>query len=294
MSTLPREALDPGSATAIAEACAKEFRRTLADRLTAAYALGSLAHGGFAPAVSDIDLALVLTDRRHDDHRIIDQVTRELQARDGAHARLSVFWSSLPALRTNQDDGRFPAVDRLDLKKSGMLLLGEDVRQDVGEADAAALVTDSVRFALQVLASEPVLAEFHDPARLAGDLRRFTKAVLLPLRFLYTADTADPGSTDDAIHHHLAGPSPVAGELVRAATRARHGRPDAAERLTELLHADLVPLYVHYIDRSLLRLTHADADLSQGLALWRTRLLDRNGTHPAHRPAQDDLSDQAR
>jgi len=292
MSMLPRQALDSGSATTIAEDCAKEFRRTLADRLTAAYALGSLAHGGFAPTVSDIDLGLVLTDRRHDDDRIIDQVTRELRARDGSHRRLSVFWSSLPALSANRDDGRFPAVDRLDLKNSGKLLLGEDIRQDVEQPGAAALTTDSVRFALRTLATGPVLAEFHNPARLAGDIRRFTKAVLLPLRFLYTAATAVPGSTDDAIDHHLAHPSPVAGELVRAATRARRGQPDPAEHLAELLHADLVPLYLHYIDSCLPRLTPAD-DLSHGLTQWRTRLLDRNNTHPVHRPADSDPSDKA-
>src|SRR5690242_9058383 len=34
----------------------------LGARLLAAYALGSLAHGGFSPLVSDVDLALVLAD----------------------------------------------------------------------------------------------------------------------------------------------------------------------------------------------------------------------------------------
>lgn len=275
MSTLPRQGLDADSATRIAEDSARQFQRTFTERLVAAYALGSLAHGGFAPAVSDIDLALILTDRHHDDDGTIRRVTLELQERDSSHQRLSVFWSSLPALSTDHDDGRFPAVDRLDLKDSGKLLLGEDVRQAVQQPGADTLVTDSVRFALQVLAPDPVLAEFHHPERLASDIRRFTKAVLLPLRFLYTAATADCGSTDDAIRHHLAHPAPVAEDLVRAATRARHGRPDPAEHLTALLHADLVPLYLHYIDTTLLRLPPGTSDLSQGLIHWRTRLLDR-------------------
>lgn len=276
MSALPQEILDPGSATRIAERCARLFQETLADRLVAAYTLGSLAHGGFAPAVSDIDVGLVLADRRHDDDRTIDRVTRDLREKDGSHQRLSVFWNSLPALRTDRDDGRFPAVDRLDLRKSGVLLLGEDVRQDVAPPGADTLLNDSIRFALEMLATGPVLAEFHNPARLAGDIRRFTKAVLLPVRFLYTAATGDPGSTDDAVRHHLAGPSPVAAELIRAAMRARHGQPASAEHLTELLHAQLVPLYRHYIDSCLRnRPAPGDSDLSQGLTQWRTRLLDR-------------------
>ncbi|MER8010174.1 hypothetical protein [Streptomyces sp. NPDC094149] len=274
MSTLPRQGLDADSATRIAEDSARQFQRTFNDRLVAAYALGSLAHGGFAPAVSDIDLALILTIRHHEDDATIRRVTLELQERDSSHQRLSVFWSSLPALSTDHDDGRFPAVDRLDLKDSGKLLLGEDVRQAVQPPGADTLVTDSVRFALQVLAPDPVLAEFHHPERLASDIRRFTKAVLLPLRFLYTAATADCGSTDDAIRHHLAHPAPVAEDLVRAATRARHGQPDPAEHLTALLHADLVPLYLHYIDTTLIRLPPGTSDLSP-LIHWRTQLLDR-------------------
>ncbi|MGW2233869.1 hypothetical protein [Streptomyces sp. NPDC001759] len=275
MNTLPQQSLDTDSATRIAEDGARLFQRTFTDRLVAAYALGSLAHGGFAPAVSDIDLALVLTDHHHDDDRTVHRVTLELQERDSSHQRLSVFWNSLPALRTDREDGRFPAVDRLDLKDSGRLLLGADVRQDVRQPGVDTLVTDSVRFALRMLAPDPVLAEFHHPERLASDIRRFTKAVLLPLRFLYTAATADCGSTDDAIRHHLAKPSPVAEDLVRAATRARYGQPDPAVHLTELLHAGLVPLYLHYIDTTLLRLPPGTSDLSQGLITWRTRLLDR-------------------
>ena len=275
MSTPHEETLDSGSATAVAERCAVLFQQTLGDRLVAAYALGSLAHGGFAPAVSDIDLGLVLADRHPDDPGAVEQVTRELHAKDASYRRLSVFWSSLPALRANRHDGRFPAVDRLDLERSGLLLLGKDVRPEVARPSAHTLLTDSVRFALDVLAPAPVLADFHHPAALAEDTRRFTKAVLLPLRFLYTAATGDPGSTDDAIHRHLAQPAPVAAELVRAATRARHGRPDPAERLTELLLAELVPLYVHYIDSCLPGLTPADGELTRGLTDLRARLSDR-------------------
>ncbi|WP_042414202.1 hypothetical protein [Streptacidiphilus anmyonensis] len=285
MSARPEETVDAESAARVAEHSARLFQQTLGDRLVAAYALGSLAHGGFAPAVSDIDLALVLTDRRQDDDETVRGVTHELHRKDAAYQRLSVFWSSLPALRADREDGRFPAVDRLDLKVSGALLLGGDVRPEVAQPGAATLLTDSVRFALRMLAPDPVVAEFHHPARLAADTRRFTKAVLLPLRFLYTAAAADCGSTDDAIRHHLAQPAPVAAELVRAATRARHGQPDPAEHLTGLLHAELVPLYLYYIDSCLPRLARlapADGDLAQGLSDWRARLLDRPEARAPH------------
>jgi len=41
------------------------YREALGGRLVSAYALGSLAHGGFSPLVSDIDLGPVLADPLH-------------------------------------------------------------------------------------------------------------------------------------------------------------------------------------------------------------------------------------
>ena len=38
------------------------YRAAFGSRLAAGYALGSLAHGGFSPLVSDVDLGLVLQD----------------------------------------------------------------------------------------------------------------------------------------------------------------------------------------------------------------------------------------
>ncbi len=38
------------------------YRAVLGGRLVAAYALGSLAHGGFSSLVSDVDLEVVLAD----------------------------------------------------------------------------------------------------------------------------------------------------------------------------------------------------------------------------------------
>src|SRR5215210_1591615 len=43
----------------LAEAVAA-YRQILGPRLLAAYALGSLAHGGFSPLVSDVDLGLII------------------------------------------------------------------------------------------------------------------------------------------------------------------------------------------------------------------------------------------
>ena len=47
---------------AVLAAAVYAYRAALGSRLIAGYALGSLAHGGFSPLVSDVDLGLILQD----------------------------------------------------------------------------------------------------------------------------------------------------------------------------------------------------------------------------------------
>jgi len=53
------------------------YRAALGSRLIAGYVLGSLAHGGFSPLVSDVDLGLIL----HGPLRATDRVTVHTVAR---------------------------------------------------------------------------------------------------------------------------------------------------------------------------------------------------------------------
>ena len=86
------------------------FQTALGPRLTAAYALGSLAHGGFSPLVSDVDLGLVLDDPfRIKDRFTIRSVAGAVRAGGSPlHQRLSVFWGTPSTLRGTVRGGRFP------------------------------------------------------------------------------------------------------------------------------------------------------------------------------------------
>src|ERR1700689_4140473 len=109
---------DQGEAV-LAQALAA-FETALGSRLVAAYALGSLAHGGFSPLVSDVDLGLILADPPRLKDRLtvrrVGNVVRSGAARHGdsdaarhgdsdaarssgteLHQRLSVFWGT-PAI----------------------------------------------------------------------------------------------------------------------------------------------------------------------------------------------------
>ncbi|UOX89826.1 hypothetical protein MUY14_04080 [Amycolatopsis sp. FBCC-B4732] len=262
------------AARAIAAEAADAYREALGERLIGAYLLGSLSYGGYSAAASDIDLALVLTDVPEDDQ--VAPVTAALQERSPLHRKLSVFWASLPALREGRDDGRFPAQDRLQLADHGVLLAGEDVLAEVARPAASEMLLESARFAIAVLATDEVAAEFREPRRLLADKVWFTKAVLFPVRFLYSATlpTGRAANNDEAIEWFLSQPDTPAASLVKLAERVRAGHPlEAAEARPELL-AGLVPLYRHYIEAEAKRLreTDAPAEVVTAFENWGERL----------------------
>lgn len=258
-----------------ARSVAADTTRALADafgeRLVAVYLLGSLAYGGYAPAVSDIDVAAVLTDRRPDDPDTIAATVDALRERTPLHGKLSVFWSSLPALRAGESDGRFPAIDRVQLAEHGRLLLGSEVAGQVARASGHDLLVESSRFALGVLATDEVIAEFHRPRRLLVDPVWFTKAVLFPVRFLRTAAEGSGRSStnDEAIDWYLGRPDPAGAGLVRLAARVRAGAPLDPEEATTELTTGLTSLYRAFLDDYTFRLP---PDLVADWTRWGNRL----------------------
>ncbi|MDQ7807851.1 hypothetical protein Q5425_29295 [Amycolatopsis sp. A133] len=262
------------AAREIAAEAARAYREALGERLIGAYLLGSLAYGGYSAAASDIDLALVLTDVG--DRSVVESTTAALQERSPLHRKLSVFWASLPALREGRDDGRFPALDRLQLADDGRVLLGDDVRAEIARPEASELLLESARFAIAVLATDEVTAEFRSPQRLLVDKVWFTKAVLFPVRFRYsgTTPTGRAANNDEAIEWYLSQADAPAASLVRLAREVRAGHPLEAAEVEPELAAGLVPLYRHYIEAEVRRLqdSGAPAELVDAFADWDKRL----------------------
>ncbi len=88
----------------------RAYRDAFGERLVAVYALGSLAHGGFSPLVSDVDLGLVLAEPlAASDAGAVERVAAALRAGGSPlHERLSVFWGTPATL-----GGEAPAVASL-------------------------------------------------------------------------------------------------------------------------------------------------------------------------------------
>ena len=263
-------------------------------RLIAGYALGSLAHGGFSPLVSDVDLGLILQDPlRATDRMTIHRVARSVRAGGSAlHERLSVFWGTPSTLQGRGRGGRFPPLDRLDLLDYGRLLTGRDARSSVACPDQAELLVAGAEFALDYLGGarklpdrlldwalpgpqdDTVLDEIRAPSRLVSrGPRRLTRIVLFPARFLFTAETGQVGTNSLAAEHYLASADVPATTLVTAALAWRLEPPTDNEAIA-LVGRELIPLYVHYIDDHITRLRAVNRHgLAGSFRRWRTRLL---------------------
>jgi len=267
----------------------------LGDRLIAAYALGSLAHGGFSTLVSDVDLGLVLADPvQQSDSGTIQAVADSVRRRGSAlHGRLSVFWGTPSTLQGRLPGGRFPALDRLDLLEHGRLLHGKDARDGMARPSQSELLIMGAEFALEQLGGEQssvrrspglgsmspgdesVLDEIRSPALLVSrGPRRLTKIVLFPVRFLFTAATGQVGTNALAVTHYLADAQAPAGELVAAALSWRIAAPDDSRAAVALLARDLIPLYRQYIDDHIGRLRSVRrSDLAERFEQWRARIV---------------------
>jgi predicted nucleotidyltransferase len=281
--------------TVLAEAAAA-YRAALGDRLVAAYALGSLAHGGFSPLVSDIDLGLIVADPVRSSDADTIQAVAEAEKHKGSELseRLSVFWGTPSTLRGEREGGRFPALDRLDLVENGRRLSGIDVRADLPRPSAGELLTTGAEFALDFLAGvragegaagaglgsmrpagEDAVEEIRSPELLLSrGVRRLTKLVLFPVRFLFTAATGRVGTNEDAVARYLADDEAPATTLVAAAFGWRTTAPTDEEAAAALLRKQMVPLYIHYIDDHITRLDAlGEADLARAFEDWRERLV---------------------
>ena len=260
----------------VLEATVVTATRLFGTRLVAVYALGSLAHGGFSVQVSDIDVGVILDDPLSpEDAAAIDVLKqRVVELRLPLADRLSVFWSTPANLRRPSTEGRFPALDRLDLLRHGRPLAGRDIREDAAVPTREELVIDAVRFALKILGAPDAIEELCDPSRLAsGGSRHVTKRVLFPVRFLYTARTGEIGQVEAAAAHYCSDGGPAC-RLVREAIRWRADPPDEPGQMIRLIADHLRGLYVEFIDDHVARMeSYQQGELAEALRTWRRDIL---------------------
>ena len=171
--------------------------------------------------------------------------------------------------------GRFPPLDRLDLKKYGRLLAGADVRGVLPLPSQADLVVAGAELALRRLASDEVIAKLKRPEALArSDLKTLTRLILFPVRFMFTARTGDVGRNDAAVEHFVRGGGNAASQLASLALQWRNaGHAPSETTAMNAIAAGVLPLYDEFLlDHEPRLREYGRPDLAETFRSWRQRL----------------------
>lgn len=188
--------------------CADRYRDAFGGALLAALKIGSLAHGGFSPAYSDLDLALIF--ERPVDPAALTAVRESL--RSPLAGRLSLFWTT-----RGFEGGRFPMLDLIDLKEHGVPVLGSFERASVPDFPLAAVRAyledhprDFWRAATRRFSAARSVA--------VDDFKELLRCVLYPARLKFTWARGRLTSNDAAVEFLRA--EPIPGVDPRALERA--------------------------------------------------------------------------
>ena len=224
-------------------------RRQLSDGLVSAYAIGSLAHGGFRPAVSDVDLAL-LTDQQpdRDTSQIVAAIATEV--RDAGLTlgdRLSIFHAPWATFSDPPLDARFLPIDRYDLIRYGILVHGTDQGADASAPTDEEIREQAIQSALRRVTPEQLTADLNQLTADGVTVHDATKMVLWPVRLQHVCDTGHATGNAAAVNHYLQLPDARHRTLAQDALRWRDlpaiPSPDAAlKRITDEiqdLHAEV-------------------------------------------------------
>jgi hypothetical protein len=225
---------------AVIAAAVAAARERLGEELAAAYAIGSLAHGGFAPAASDVDLALLTEGDAPAGDAVAAVVAEVAEGADGGdlRARLSVFHAPRRRLGDPPAGSRFPAIDRLDLLDHGVLVAGREARDPAARPDAATVIDEAVAFTAARLDVAQLAALIADAAAGRATVRQTTKLVLAPVRLAVLVEHGCVMGNADAADLYRGAHAALVHDAVAWRDAAILPPPAAlSARLAEGLHA---------------------------------------------------------
>jgi hypothetical protein len=205
---MTRPPVEPGTEEGwrVIDAAARSARAHLGSALLSAYAIGSLAHGGFTVAVSDVDIALLTGEAADRPMRGVVKAIAADVADTGVAlgGRLSVFHAPWDRFTNPPQEARFPPIDRYDLVRYGILVDGDDLRDRYAAMPSADEIrAQAVESALGRVTREQLGSEL----RRLGDggmrVHDATKLVLWPVRLQHVCDTGEATGNRAAVDHYL-------------------------------------------------------------------------------------------
>ncbi len=205
---MTRPPIDPGTEEGwrVIDAAVRSARAHLGDDLLSAYAIGSLAHGGFTAAVSDVDIALLTGDLAgRNMHALVIAIAADVaDAGVTLAGRLSVFHAPWDRFTDPPPEARFPPIDRYDLVRFGILVDGDDLREQYGTAPSADEIrAQAVESALRRVTPEQLGVELRRLEEDGVGVHDATKLVLWPVRLQHVCDTGEATGNDAAADHYL-------------------------------------------------------------------------------------------
>src|ERR1700761_1267891 len=230
MSTQDRER--PG--WDVIEAATAAATERLGDRLLSAYAIGSLAHGGFAPAVSDVDLALLTAEVDGEMAAVIEEIEDEVAGTWELGSRLSIFHAPWTEFDDPPEGARFPPIDRFDLVRYGVLVGGADLRGAYATLpDAEEVRAQAVESALRRVTPERLEADLAGLEAGGVTGHDATQIVLWAVRLQHVCALGQASGNAEAVAHYLSLPDAAHAALARDALGWRDVRalPDPAAAL---------------------------------------------------------------
>jgi hypothetical protein len=221
----------------VIEAAVAAAEERLGDRLASAYAIGSLAHGGFAPAVSDVDLALLTGEPVEDIADVVEEIQDEVAGTWELGARLSIFHAPWAEFGDPPEGARFPPIDRFDLVRYGILVGGVDLRGAHATLPSADEIRGhAVESALRRATPERLDADLGQLAAGGVSVPDATKAVLWPIRLQHVCDIGQATGNADAVAHYVSLPDAGHGALAQDALawRGLNAIPDPEDALARI------------------------------------------------------------
>jgi hypothetical protein len=221
----------------VIEAAVVAAEERLGERLASAYAIGSLAHGGFAPAVSDVDLALLTGESVDDIADVVDEMRDEVAGTWELGSRLSIFHAPWAEFGDPPEGARFPPIDRFDLVRYGILVGGIDLRAAHATLPGAGEIRgQAVESALRRVTPAGLDADLGQPAAGGVSVSDATKAVLWPIRLQHVCDIGQATGNADAVAHYVSLPDAGHSALAQDALAWRDlsAIPDPADALARI------------------------------------------------------------
>jgi hypothetical protein len=167
------------------------FQSQLGASLVEAFKLGSLAHGGFSPIYSDIDVGLLLS--CSDPPSLMNDLIANAKSLDASYGKkLSVFWGN-PEFTW----GRLPNLDRLDMLDHGVpLLTGHKPQFRRPRRDE---IRRELRRSIEK-SWQPRLPELGGLTHLSAENRKpYIRAILYAARLIFSWDNLAMDSNDRAV-----------------------------------------------------------------------------------------------